>query len=328
MANALKDRVSRRGTKTPPELGRAYALSHRCEVCRKSIVPGQTWKFTPTGGKVHYCCGDQNPGHNPITDRACRYRANAHPPSGPKICAFCGTKQQIQVGHIDGHEENGEPENLIWTCRSCNMLHANTLRASGLGRLTVQYNPATKGAQNLAQWFTAVMATKGGSDAMTVRAAVAMIRATPVDDRSGFAYEIWQRRRLRARASSQNPASIPAKRSSFTVSEAARAARAAGARIGDTAAFENWLKKTGLQGRGPKVQVILKREFWKGVETGEGSEPQKSAESLRYKGQTIRKGQLEGWYQVSNDPESRFDTLKDAKRFVDAQSKNPRRRIA
>ena len=29
----------------------------------------------------------------------------------------------------------------MWTCRSCNILTANTLRTAGLGRLTVQYNP-------------------------------------------------------------------------------------------------------------------------------------------------------------------------------------------
>jgi hypothetical protein len=53
------------------------------------------------------------------------------------------------------------------------------LRRAGIGRLTVQYNPAGKGATSLGQWLTAVMSMKGESDQMTVPAAVGMIRATP-----------------------------------------------------------------------------------------------------------------------------------------------------
>jgi hypothetical protein len=130
-----------------------------------------------------------------LTDRAFRYRANARPPVGPKQCAFCGTKQQIQVGHVDGHEENDEPENLIWTCRSCNMLHANTLRAAGYGRLTRQYNPAARGAETYKQYALALMSMKGESDAMTLPAAVEMVHATSADDRSRFSREIWRLRR-------------------------------------------------------------------------------------------------------------------------------------
>ena len=26
----------------------------------------------------------------------------------------------VEVGHLDGHEENTGPENLIWNCRACN----------------------------------------------------------------------------------------------------------------------------------------------------------------------------------------------------------------
>jgi hypothetical protein len=39
------------------------------------------------------------------------------------------------------------------------------------------------------------MSMKGESDAMTVPAAVEMIRATPPEKRSQFAGEIWRRRR-------------------------------------------------------------------------------------------------------------------------------------
>jgi hypothetical protein len=143
-----------------------------------------------------------------LTDRAYRYRANANPPIGPKQCAFCGTKQQIQVGHVDGHEENGKPENLIWTCRSCNMLHANALRAAGYGRLTRQYNPKDRGAESYRQYALAVdsiqrrdkktgalMGWSGKGRPMEVGAAIAMIRATPPDARAQFSREIWRLRR-------------------------------------------------------------------------------------------------------------------------------------
>ena len=132
-----------------------------------------------------------------MTDRALRYRANACPPPGPRICNLCGSRRNVEVGHLDGHEENSEPANLVWTCRSCNVLCANTLRRAGVGRLTAQYNPAAEGAASLGQWLTAVMSMRGESDAMSVPDAVAMIRATPPASRSDFAGEIWDRRRAR-----------------------------------------------------------------------------------------------------------------------------------
>jgi hypothetical protein len=96
---------------------------------------------------------------------------------------------------VDGHEENAAPRNLIWTCRRCNVLCGLTLKRSGLGRRTRQYNPETEGAASLGQWLTAVMSMKGEAAGMTVPAAVAMIRATAPARRSEFAREIWERRR-------------------------------------------------------------------------------------------------------------------------------------
>jgi hypothetical protein len=29
--------------------------------------------------------------------------------------------RSVEVGHLDGHEENTEPENLIWNRRACNL---------------------------------------------------------------------------------------------------------------------------------------------------------------------------------------------------------------
>jgi len=64
-----------------------------------------------------------------------------------------------------------------------------------MGRRTKQLNPATGGARTLAQWLSAVMSMKGESDQMPVDAAVEMIHATPAEDRSLFAREIWRLRR-------------------------------------------------------------------------------------------------------------------------------------
>jgi len=55
---------------------------------------------------------------------------------------MCGSTRNVEVAHLNGHEEDGAPENLAWQCRSCNVRCANALRAAGLGRLTRQFNPA------------------------------------------------------------------------------------------------------------------------------------------------------------------------------------------
>ena len=100
------------------------------------------------------------------------------------------------MGHLDGFEENTAQENLIWNCRACNTRLGVVFKDLGIGRRTRQYNPS-EGATSLGQWLTAVMSMKGDSDAMTVPAAVEMIRATPPARRSEFAREIWERRRKR-----------------------------------------------------------------------------------------------------------------------------------
>ena len=131
-----------------------------------------------------------------ITDRAARYRASSPEcrPLGPPICAFCGATLNVEVHHVDGHEMNAEPANLVWACRSCNVTIGITLRRAGLGRRTRQYNPAAQGARSLAQWVTAVLSMKG-EGAMDPSAAVELIHATPLELRSRFAQEIWRLRR-------------------------------------------------------------------------------------------------------------------------------------
>jgi hypothetical protein len=131
-----------------------------------------------------------------VTDRALRYRANATPPPGQRVCAFCGSTRNVEVGHVDGHEENTSSENLIWNCRRCNTQMGVAFKRAGLGRRTRQFNPGS-GAQSLGQWLTAVMSMKGEGSDMSVADAVQMIHDTPATRRSAFAHEIWQRRRAR-----------------------------------------------------------------------------------------------------------------------------------
>jgi hypothetical protein len=138
-----------------------------------------------------------------VTDRALRYRAVANMPDCERRCHFCGKPhtsnaqgKSIEVAHINGHEEDTEPSNLSWTCRSCNVEMANGLRKAGRGRATRQYNPPG-GATSLAQYLTAIMSMKGLSSGMSVPAAVEMIHETSHAKRSQFANEIWEKRRAR-----------------------------------------------------------------------------------------------------------------------------------
>jgi hypothetical protein len=140
-------------------------------------------------------CSERWRKEGPITDRGYRYRAASCPPRGERICAFCGSARNVEIGHIDGFEEHGEPGNLIWICRPDNTRLGAIFARLKMGRRTRQYNPTGKGATNLGQWMQSVLSVRGESDAMTVPAAVAMIRATPPGRRSEFAREIWARRR-------------------------------------------------------------------------------------------------------------------------------------
>ncbi len=76
-----------------------------------------------------------------ITDRALRYRAVRNAPPNPRRCHYCGSRQNVEVEHVDGHEENIWPHNLSWACRSCNTRKGVTFRNAGIGRRTRQFNP-------------------------------------------------------------------------------------------------------------------------------------------------------------------------------------------
>jgi hypothetical protein len=106
---------------------------------------------------------------------------------------------------VDGREENTNPENLGWTCRSCNVKCGVTLRNAGLGRRTRQYNPVAsgprkknpEGAENLGASMNAITSMKGEGGTMDVGDAIALIHATPASRRSAFARDVWKRRRAR-----------------------------------------------------------------------------------------------------------------------------------
>ena len=61
-----RGRTAARGKEAERRL--VYQLSHKCQGCGRLIVPGQTWKWTPEGGKVHYYCA-RNPYGEPTGRR-------------------------------------------------------------------------------------------------------------------------------------------------------------------------------------------------------------------------------------------------------------------
>src|SRR5262245_10861165 len=108
-------------------------------------------------------------------------------------CMLCGDVHSLEVGHVNGFEEDTLHQNLIITCRSCNARCAVNFKKHGYGRRVRQYNPsASGGASSLREWVKSVLSLRGEED-MSLHEAIAMIHATPASDRSRFAREIWQR---------------------------------------------------------------------------------------------------------------------------------------
>ncbi len=134
--------------------------------------------------------------NRPVLQNAGAALCGAAPTSAHDRAKECGSTRHVELGHLDGHEENSAPENLIWNCRACNTFLGVVFKHLGMGRRTRQFNPG-EGAKSHGQWLTAVMSMKGESDAMTVPAAVLMIRATPPAKRSEFGKEIWRIRQKR-----------------------------------------------------------------------------------------------------------------------------------
>lgn len=162
-------------------------------------------------------CGGIKPAAD-VTDRALRYRANSEEctPEGPRRCMWCGLREKratanlsnrdyyggkrpvVEVAHIDGDETNTTPENLAWTCRSCNQRVAAVMRKAGVGRPTNQYNPAKKrkGATDYREYARA-LGILDGSATGDVADAVALIHATSKVKRSEFQKDIWEVRKER-----------------------------------------------------------------------------------------------------------------------------------
>lgn len=135
------------------------------------------------------------------------------------------------------------------------------------------------------------------------------------------------------------PAAKSAHRSSMTVGEATRAAFKAGQQSGDTGAFDGWLRSKGLEGRGNVLRARLAKEYERGVIAGEAPsrkpaddlnrqfiERTSASKAVLYKGRKIEP-RGDSWVIPSIDRESEFDTLADAKRFIDSWGKtNPETR--
>lgn len=149
-------------------------------------------------------CGGRKPASE-VTDRALRYRANSEEctPDLPRRCLWCGSKSgmnlpRIEVGHIDGDETNTNPQNLAWTCRSCNQKVAAAMKKAGAGRRTKQYNPSKrrKGASDYRE-FAEALGILDGTAIGDVQQAVALIHATSKAKRSEFQKDIWAVRKER-----------------------------------------------------------------------------------------------------------------------------------
>lgn len=144
-----------------------------------------------------------------ITDRAKRYRAQADIEQRDKRCIYCGAPgrgRRLDVEHINGTEDDGSPANLAYSCRPCNTTKGSWFAQLGIGKKTRQRNPRgrlryspgvnARPITTMGQWVLHLDIVRGntGADAATVRKAADRIRATPPDERSSFAREIWRQR--------------------------------------------------------------------------------------------------------------------------------------
>lgn len=112
---------------------------------------------------------------------------------------WCGGNRTIEVAHIDGNETHTNPENLGWTCRSCNQKVAAAMKRAGVGRPTNQYNPAKrkrKGATDYREYARA-LGILDGSAIGDPSDAIALIHSTPQSKRSEFQKDIWAVRKER-----------------------------------------------------------------------------------------------------------------------------------
>jgi hypothetical protein len=136
-----------------------------------------------------------------ISDRAKRYRANSEEnrPPGPKVCGFCGARRNVIVGHLNGVEDDGGPDNLMWTCKRCNAQQAALFKRLGLGKRIRQMNPARRrGSMSRAALYSAYgesIRIMRGQEPGDVEKAVAFIRSVDPDVRSAWNRKAWVTRK-------------------------------------------------------------------------------------------------------------------------------------
>lgn len=135
-----------------------------------------------------------------VTDRAKRYRANQPgvKPKGPKVCAYCGARRNVEVHHKDGDEGNGHSRNLAWACRSCNTSIGVQHARAGKGKRTAQYNP--KPIPTFEQYARAVSIHRRGRKDEGGK----IIHATPPAVRSEYARLIAALKRERGTSGGRN----------------------------------------------------------------------------------------------------------------------------
>jgi hypothetical protein len=141
-----------------------------------------------------------------VTDRAHRYRANADPPAGPYVCAYCGEGGNLDIEHIDGNEANNDPENKAYACRSCNTTKGATFAALEIGTRTNQYNPAgaRKPASTFNEYADAVAGLLVGPSVAAVKLAIRTMQGTPAAARGKFAVKMGEKYR-KARRNPEPP---------------------------------------------------------------------------------------------------------------------------
>jgi hypothetical protein len=125
-----------------------------------------------------------------ITDRAKRYRANADPPPGPRICNFCAAERNIDIDHVTGDESDGTPENKIFLCRPCNAAKGFQQKNAKIGTRTRQYNP--NAPPTFTQFYQAGLVLIGAEKG-SVKRATAIVKATSPSRRADFARQIEKR---------------------------------------------------------------------------------------------------------------------------------------
>jgi hypothetical protein len=339
-------------------------------VCERPITPGQTWKFTPEGGKVHYYCAEgaqRNPGPEYTTMKSRLDQEGAaiarrlHPgefgqPVGRDYFRFKlyqdpeavvpgwsgmlprekqGAEKQLYSAYLraaqrilaGGSVENPASLDLSWLQEGDTFApdfggqmlkqRVSLYRNSDGRELTVavedvlafnsepvRLSATSPYRREVGIWTTPIGPTRSRRGFLRDSRYSLVFEGVP-----GYAYgEKWRLRRVGV----ENPAGP-------TFHEAMVAAKSAGARIGDTSGFEPWLVKAKLDQRSPQVVEALRGEFWRGVEQGE---------SPAAKGQATHRGikiwkTAEGW-KTAVEPESLFDSYREAKEFVEAQARNPR----